>query len=73
MFVEPKCSDIHLTQYSHGAGYGHSVCHAADISLAGGHSIGVQEGELLFLSKPLGIGIVITAEKKVCCRLSTKS
>lgn len=67
---------------------GRAVCHAAGISLAGGHSIDApepifglavtgivpsdkvkqnnhaQEGDLLFLSKPLGIGILTTAEKK---------
>ena len=67
---------------------GRSVCHEAGISLAGGHSIDApepifglavtgivpsdkvkknthaQEGDLLFLSKPLGIGILTTAEKK---------
>ncbi|MGB5445540.1 MAG: selenide, water dikinase SelD [Psychromonas sp.] len=67
---------------------GRSVCHAAGISLAGGHSIDApepifglavtgivgsdkvkqnsraKEGDLLFLSKPLGIGILTTAEKK---------
>ena len=67
---------------------GRAVCHAAGISLAGGHSIDApepifglavtgivssdkvkqnnhaQDGDLLFLSKPLGIGILTTAEKK---------
>lgn len=67
---------------------GRSVCHAAGISLAGGHSIDAPEpifglavtgivatdkvkknsqaqaGDRLFLSKPLGIGILTTAEKK---------
>lgn len=67
---------------------GRAVCHAAGISLAGGHSIDAPEpifglavtgvvptdkvkqnsqaqpGDLLFLSKPLGIGILTTAEKK---------
>ncbi|MFT6986385.1 MAG: selenide,water dikinase [Psychromonas sp.] len=67
---------------------GRAVCHAAGISLAGGHSIDAPEpifglavtgivatdkvkqnsqaqaGDLLFLTKPLGIGILTTAEKK---------
>ena len=67
---------------------GRSVCHAAGISLAGGHSIDAPEpifglavtgqipvpfikrnnsakpGDRLYLSKPLGIGILTTAEKQ---------
>jgi selenide,water dikinase len=66
---------------------GRSVCEAANIPLAGGHSIDspepifglavngiiqskdllrndtAQEGDLLFLTKPLGVGIITTAEK----------
>ena len=65
-----------------------SVCAAAGISLAGGHSIDTtepifglsvngmcaidhlkknstaQEGDLLFLTKPLGVGILATAQKR---------
>lgn len=67
---------------------GRSVCEAAGIPLAGGHSIDApepifglavnglvskdnlkknntaQEGDLLFLTKPLGIGMYTTAQKK---------
>lgn len=67
---------------------GRSVCQAAGIPLAGGHSIdapepifglavtgevaisnlkrngGAQPGDTLFLTKPLGIGILTTAEKQ---------
>ena len=67
---------------------GRSVCHDAQIPLAGGHSIDSQEpifglsvtgtvqnkhvklnstakpGDLLFLTKPLGIGILSTAQKQ---------
>ena len=67
---------------------GRAVCHAAGISLAGGHSIDApepifglavtgivstekvkqnahaQDGDVLFLSKPIGIGILTTAEKQ---------
>lgn len=66
---------------------GRSVCEAANIPLAGGHSIDspepifglavngiiqanqllrndtAQEGDILFLTKPLGVGIISTAEK----------
>ncbi|MBL7924408.1 MAG: selenide, water dikinase SelD [Bacteroidia bacterium] len=66
---------------------GRSVCEAAGIPLAGGHSIDspepifglavngivrtdrllrndtAREGDLLFLTKPLGVGIITTAEK----------
>ena len=65
-----------------------SICAAAGISLAGGHSIDspepifglavnglvnishikknneAKEGDILFLTKPLGVGILTTAEKK---------
>ena len=65
-----------------------SVCNAAGVVLAGGHSIdspepifglsvngevqkdnlrlnnGVKEGDLLYLTKPLGVGILATAEKR---------
>lgn len=71
---------------------GRSVCHAAGIALAGGHSIdapepifglavtGVVPGErvkknsaaeagcTLFLTKPLGIGVLTTAEKRSLLR-----
>ena len=66
---------------------GRSICDAANIPLAGGHSIDspepifglavngiiqsknllrndtAREGDLLFLTKPLGVGIITTAEK----------
>ncbi|QHM71191.1 selenide, water dikinase SelD [Mixta intestinalis] len=71
---------------------GRSVCHAAGITLAGGHSIDAPEpifglavtgvvpservkknsaaeaGCTLFLTKPLGIGVLTTAEKKSLLR-----
>ncbi|QHM75322.1 Selenide, water dikinase [Mixta theicola] len=71
---------------------GRSVCHAAGIALAGGHSIDAPEpifglavtgvvpservkknsaaeaGCTLFLTKPLGIGVLTTAEKKSLLR-----
>lgn len=76
---------------------GRSVCHAAGISLAGGHSIDAPEpifglavtgivdtekvkknsqakaGDLLFLSKPIGIGILATAEKQGLLRAEHKN
>lgn len=66
---------------------GRSICEAANIPLAGGHSIDspepifglavngiiqtsqllrndtAQDGDILFLTKPLGVGIITTAEK----------
>ncbi|PKH01559.1 selenide, water dikinase SelD [Psychromonas sp. MB-3u-54] len=76
---------------------GRSVCHAAGIALAGGHSIDApepifglavtgivptdkikqnsqaKEGDLLFLSKPIGIGILTTAEKKGLLKAAHKN
>lgn len=76
---------------------GRSVCHAAGISLAGGHSIDSPEpifglavtgvvatehikknvsaksGDLLFLSKAIGVGILSTAEKRAYYKLSIKT
>ena len=50
---------------------GRQVCHEAGISLAGGHSLNAikqnntaQVGDTLYLTKPLGIGILTTAQKK---------
>ncbi|MFM2363159.1 MAG: selenide, water dikinase SelD [Bacteroidota bacterium] len=67
---------------------GRSICKAAGIPLAGGHSIDIpepifglavngivpvenikqnstaKEGDLIFLTKPIGVGILTTAEKK---------